>query len=197
MIEQFKFIISRLFQPKAEKGTFSIFDPTEQLDEERTDSAGIARALNAAFLITLAGSMHPALERAERLLARMADSSEWADIARFYTNGTRLVHQEIETVCKHDPIFKDRLKTLSEWVSNKENMHNAEVTTEKIWSVFFPEANGIQANRQERIRALREKRTEHHPDHRPGSTDTDNLECAPYHPPLIKVSGWSSFERRP
>jgi len=159
MIEQFESIIFTLIQPKEEKGTFSILDPTGQLEEERTDNAGIARALNAAFLITLAGSMHPALERAERLLARMVDSSEWADTAKFYTNGIKVVHQEIETVCKQDPNFADRLKTLLAWVSNKENMNNTEETTEKIWSVFFPEANGIRSNKQERIKALREKRT--------------------------------------
>jgi len=159
MIEQFKSIVCALIQPNREKDTFSIFDPTDQLDEERTDSAGIAQALNAAFLITLAGSMHPALEQAERLLARMVNSSEWADVAMFYLNGTRLVHQEIQRACRQDPIFKDRVRTLFEWVSNKENLKNTGETVEKIWSVFFPEGTGIQANKQERIQALREKRT--------------------------------------
>ncbi|NQU04351.1 MAG: hypothetical protein HQ589_09420, partial [Syntrophaceae bacterium] len=159
MIEQFESIIFALIQPKEEKDTFPILDPAEQLDEERTDNAGIAQALNAAFLITLAGSMHPAIERAKRLLARMVGSSEWAHIAKFYMNGIKLVHQEIESVCNQDLNFADRLKTLFEWVSNKENMDNTEETTERIWSVFFPEAKGIRANKQERIRALREKRT--------------------------------------
>ena len=159
MIEQFESIIFALIQPKEEKGTFPILDPAAQLDEERTDNAGIAQALNAAFLITLAGSMHPAIERVKRLLARMVSSSEWADIAKFYTNGIKLVHQEIESACNQDLNFADRLKTLFEWVSNKENMDNTEETTERIWSVFFPEAKGIRANKQERIRALREKRT--------------------------------------
>ena len=158
MLEQFESIISTLIQPKKQK-TFAIFDPAYQLNGERTDDAGIAQALNAAFLITLAGSMHPALERAKGFMARMKDSSEWADIARFYMNGINLVHREIENVCKKDPNFSYRLKTLSEWVSNKENMNNTEKTAEKIWSVFFPEANGILANKQERIKALRTKRT--------------------------------------
>ncbi|NVM25647.1 MAG: hypothetical protein HWN70_06980 [Desulfobacterales bacterium] len=159
MIEQFESIIFTLLRPKGDKDTFSIFDPTDQLDEERTDGAGIAQALNAAFLITLAGSMHPALVRAERLLAHMVGSSEWADIARFYLNGVKLIHQEIESVCRQDPIFKDRLKTLFEWVSDRENLKNSQETVEKIWSVFFPEARGIRAHKQGCIKALREKRT--------------------------------------
>jgi hypothetical protein len=159
MIEHFESIIFKLIQPKEEKDTFSILDPAEQLDEERTDNAGIAQALNAAFLITLAGSMHPASGRAKRLLARMADSSEWADLAKFYMNGIKLVHQEIKDICKQDPSFADLLKTLSEWLSDKENMNHTEEKIEKIWSVFFPEANGIRANKQERIEALREKRS--------------------------------------
>ncbi len=159
MIKLFESIISTLIGSREEKDTFSIFDPAEQLDEERTDNAGIAQALNAAFLITLAGSIHPALERAKHFMARMIESSEWVEVARFYMNGINLIHREIEDVCKQDPNFVDRLRNLSEWLSNKENMNNTEETTEKIWSVFFPEANGILANTQERIKALRAKRT--------------------------------------
>ena len=159
MFEQFESIVSALIKPKEEKDNFSIFDPTYQLDEGRNDNAGAVRALNAAFIITLAGSMHPALKRAQRFMARMKNQSEWADLAKFYMKGINLIHQEIEDVCNQDPIFADRLNTLSEWVSNKENISNTEETAEKIWSVFFPEADGIRANKQERIKALREKRT--------------------------------------
>lgn len=159
MIGEFKSIISTLIQPKKEKDTFSIFDPTCQFDEERTDNIGIAQALNAAFLITLAGDMHPASERAKHFLSRMSNSSEWADVVKFYMNGTNLVHSEIESVCRHDPDFVDRLKNLSKWLSNKENLNNTKETTEKIWSVFHPEANSILANKEERVEALRTKRT--------------------------------------
>jgi hypothetical protein len=159
MKEHFESIIYTLIQPKREKSIFSIFDATQQLDEGRTDDAGAAQALNAAFLITLADSKHPVSKRAKRFLARMRDSSEWADIATFYLNGINLVHQEIDSISKHDTNFSDRLKTLSEWMANKENLNNTEETVEKIWAVFFPEANGILVNKQELVKTLRAKRT--------------------------------------
>ncbi|MBE9546032.1 MAG: hypothetical protein IMF10_00885 [Proteobacteria bacterium] len=159
MIKQFESVISALMQPEEEKNTFSIFDPACQFDEDRTENAGIAQALNAAFLITLAGDMHPAFERAKRFLNSMINSSEWADAARFYINGINLVHWEINSMCRHDPDFANRLKTLARWASDKETLNNAEKTTEKIWAVFFPEANGIRENKQEHLKALREKRT--------------------------------------
>jgi len=159
MLKQFQSIISTLIQPKEEKLTSSTFDPAYQLDEKSTDNASVAQALNAAFLISLAGSMHPALERAKSFMVRMSESTKWADIAKFYMNGIYMVHQEIENMCKHDPDFADRLKTLSEWMSNKEKMDDSEETAEKIWSVFFPEASGIRADKEKRIKALRAKRT--------------------------------------
>jgi len=159
MKEHFTSIIYTLIQPKREKDTFSIFDPIQQLDEGRTDKSGIAQSLNAAFLIALADRKHPESKRAKLFLTRMRDSSEWANIATFYLNGIGLVHREIEGICTNDPNFSDRLKTLSEWMSNKKNLNNTEETIEKIWSAFFPEGNDILANKQERIKALRAKRT--------------------------------------
>jgi len=159
MIKKFQSIIFRLTQPKKGKETFCIFDPTERFDEARKDYTGVGQALNAAFLITLSGDAHPASERAKRFLAHMADSPQWADVANFYMKGLNLIRQEIENVCKRDPNFVGRLKSLSQWLSNKENTKDTQETVEKIWSVFFPEANSILTNRQERINALRKKRT--------------------------------------
>jgi hypothetical protein len=159
MKEHFTSVIYTLLQPKKGKGTFSIFDPTQQLDEKCTDKAGIAQSLNAAFLIGLADGKHPELRRAKRFLTRMKDSPEWTEIATFYLNGIRLVHKEIESVCTNDQDFSHRLKTLSKWMSQNKNLSETQETTEKIWSVFFPEANDILTNKQERIQALREKRT--------------------------------------
>ena len=159
MKEHLTSIIYRLIQPKREKDTFSIFDPAQQLDERRTDKSGIAQSLNAAFLIALADPKHPESKRAKHFLARMKNSSEWANIATFYIKGISLVYREIEDVCKNDPNFSNRLKTLSRWISNNKNLNNTEEIIEKIWSVFFPEGNDILTNKQERVKALRAKRT--------------------------------------
>jgi hypothetical protein len=85
----------------------------------------------------------------------MAESAQWADVARFYLEGLNLVHQEIDHLCNGDPSFADRLGTLSQWLSNQENVKNTQETAEEIWSLFFPEANGILSNRQECVEALR------------------------------------------
>jgi len=159
MKEHFTSIIYTLIQPKGDKDTFSIFDPTQQLDEKCTEKFGIAQSLNAAFLMALADRKHPESKRAKRFLTRMRDSSEWANIATFYLNGIGFVHREIEGICKNDPNFSNRLKTLSEWMSNKENLNKTEEAIEKLWTVFFPEGNDILANKQEGVKALRAKRT--------------------------------------
>ena len=157
-IKQFQNIVSNLLPPEDENAILGVIDPAEQFDEDRTDNAGVAQALNAAFLISLSGSAHPAYKRAKRLLTFMADSSEWAGVARFYLGGIELVTGEIEGVFKHDSDFSERLEALSDWVSNKENRGNPQETVEKTWSVFFPEGEGIRTNEKERIKTLREKR---------------------------------------
>ncbi|MFQ5776730.1 MAG: hypothetical protein ACE5IP_01840 [Terriglobia bacterium] len=159
MIQEFESIIFTLFRPREEEDTFSVFDPTKHLEGERTDDTGIGQAVNASFLITLAGSTHPAYERAKNLLLRMADSPEWTEIAEFYLNGIELIHTEIETTCKRNPDFAEQLRSLSEWVSNQENLKNTEEAREHIWSVFCPEATGIRGHEQERIETLRASRT--------------------------------------
>jgi hypothetical protein len=159
MKEHFTSILYTLLQPKKGKDIFSILDPAQQLDEGRTDKAGIVQALNAAFLIALTDDKHPQSKQAKRFLAAMRDSSEWANIAAFYLNGIGLVHREMEEVCKNDLSFANLLASLSEWMSNQENLHNNEEAAERIWSVFFPEACGILRNKQKAIDALRAKRT--------------------------------------
>lgn len=159
MIKALESIISTLLQPKVEKDTFSVLDPIRHLDEGRADDAGVARALNAGFLILLAGDAHPASRKAKRFLARLVSSSTWAEVARFYLDGIELVHREIETVCRQNRLFGERLQALSAWMSEEENTRKTQETTEKLWSVFFPEAREIREHKQEHIRTLRAKRT--------------------------------------
>jgi hypothetical protein len=159
MIEHFQSIISALIQPRKGKHTFSILDESGIFERDPDDEADVVRALNAAFLFKLSGATHPLSKRAERFLAHMADSEEWAAISQFYIDGLTLVFQEIKDICKQDAQFAGRLETLSEWLSNQENIKGANEIAERVWSVFFPEANGIFSNKQEGIEALRVKRT--------------------------------------
>ncbi len=159
MVETFQTIIAKLTQPKKGKKTFSILDPRETFDQDPEDDTGIVQALNAAFLINLSGDTLSGSERAERFLSHMAGSEQWADVAQFYLDGINRIHQEIEGICKRDPIFADRLKKLSDWLSNPESAKDEQRTAEEIWSVFFPEANGILTNKEKCIEALRSQRT--------------------------------------
>jgi hypothetical protein len=158
MIKKFQSIVATLTQSKEGKESFSILDPGEIFGEDPKDDAGVARALNAAFLLKLSGATQSISERAERFLAHMAGSDQWADVAQFYLAGLTLVHQEIEDICKQDAQFADRLGSLSQWLSNQDNTRAPQEAAAEIWSVFFPEATGILSNKQECIGALRAKR---------------------------------------
>lgn len=158
MIEQFQSIISALIQPRKVENTFSILDDSRIFDRDLVDEADVARALNAAFLFKLCGATHPLSKRAERFFAHMADSEPWGAVTQFYIDGLTLVIQEIEDICKQDAQFAARLGSLSQWLSNQENTKDANDMAEAVWSVFFPEANGILSNKQEGIEALRAKR---------------------------------------
>ena len=157
MFETLQFIIATLTRPG--KGPFSIIDSSQIFDKDPEEDEGVVQALNAAFLICLSGDRHPSSEGAERFLTRMAVSDRWADVARFYLEGLDLVHQEIDEICHRDPSFAVRLRTLSQWLSNQENVNNTQELAEEVWSLFFPEANGILSNREECVRALRSKRS--------------------------------------
>ena len=122
--------------------------------EEALTRAGrgdTARMLNASFLITLARELHPVL--------RWAIPPQWEEVARFYFEGIDRIHREIETVCRNDPDFAEKLAALVDWVSDEAHLADTDETAERFWVVFSPEAAGILAHRAERVEALRRKRT--------------------------------------
>jgi len=159
MLEEFQSIVYALIRPEQGAAIPIALDFTHQFDGERTDKARIAQTLNAAFLMVLAGENHPAASAAMRFLTRMAKSPEWREVSEFYLSGIEITHREVNARCKRDPEFADCLKTISTWLSNKENLKKREEVAEQIWSVFFPEANSIRANWNERLAALRKRRT--------------------------------------
>jgi hypothetical protein len=159
MLEDFQSIVYALVRPE-HGATFPIaLDPAQQFDQERTDKVGVAQTLNAAFLIVVAGQNHPKASSALGFLTRMAESPEWRDTAEFYLSGIEKTHHEIKTVCRLDKKFANRLKTVSAWLSKKENLIRSHEVTEYLWSVFFPEANSLRTHWNERSEELRKKRT--------------------------------------
>ena len=159
MIQHFETILSAFFQSNHEGKACLLFDPAEQLAEESTNEAEIARALNSAFLIALTGNTHPAAQQAKNYLDRMKSSPDWTSTAEFYLNGIPLIHREIETACRQDPGFSENLRSLAAWVTGESNRERTQALAEKIWAVFFPEAVAAQGKKEERIEALRDKRT--------------------------------------
>lgn len=158
MIKAFESILCSLFRSSREPNGLSIFDPIEQFDTMRNDNAGVAQALNEAFLITLAGSVHPFFNRAKDFLAQRSKTSQWVETARFYMNGIELVREEIKNICEKDSDFARRLTNLADFFSKRNTVFDKKEAEERIWSVFFPEATGIRQNEQESVKALRSKR---------------------------------------
>ncbi len=149
MIEKLDSIVSALITPGTEENPGFVFNPADD---------NIPRALNAAFLVTLAGRGHPGFQEAGRFIEGLSASSEWGETAGFYRQGRNLICEEIEARGLKDARFAERLEELAGWVLDRQNMADTKSAAEKFWSVFFPEANGILGNEDERIRALRLKR---------------------------------------
>jgi hypothetical protein len=159
MLNYFESIMNWLLKSRDEDFS-SIFDNSDQLLGQRGgDDPLIVRALNTAFLICLTKGMYPGYKQAEQYLFRMSGSRRWAEIAGFYLNGIDLIRQEIKEVSGGDSDFANRLKSLFNRISKVGESGENEDTKEMFWSVFFPEANGIMSNREERVKDLRAKRT--------------------------------------
>ncbi|HEX6303585.1 MAG TPA: hypothetical protein VFZ76_05300, partial [Anaerolineales bacterium] len=128
MDEAFKSALLALLRP--ENGhDFYLFDPDAQFQGQPADQVAIAKSLNAAFLIALAGIEHPDYEAAKNLLSYFQASTQWAHQASFYQTGLDLVHQEIESKCRNNPEFNQRLQELSAWLADKENLKDTQQTT--------------------------------------------------------------------
>lgn len=158
MWNQFQSILLSLLTQK-DSATFTLFDPDRHFSVCPGENEAMhARALNAAFLIALAGRKHPRYEQAMVFLVDNARTGVWKESAGFYQQGLDLIRQEIVQAASENADFAERLRALSSWVADDENLMDKESTEEKIWSLFFPEASGIRGCESERIQALRQRR---------------------------------------
>ena len=158
MIEHFESICYRLFSPGEKNGFLPVFNPADQFSNESDDPTDIARNLNAAFIILLAGSRHPLFEKAQGELHRARQMEEWSPVARFYLSARERIRHEIETAAGKDPDLADCIKTLSRALEPADRQKNALQITEEIWKLFFPEGVGLAASHKDSIRSLRENR---------------------------------------
>ena len=158
MISDFESICSRLFGSELPDGGSLGFHPQGHWEKEATDPGGVARSLNAAFLIMLGGRTQPAFDEARAYLSRAAQSPTWAGIAEFYLTGVEEIQREIEKVSRADYDFAARLKRLAEWLANGGNRSSSENRNEAVWSVFFPEGNNLLSDPAEAVKLLRDRR---------------------------------------
>jgi hypothetical protein len=159
MSKQIEAAISALISPGEKTRSPLRINITPHFIEKHTDNAGTARSLNAAFLIALAGNMHPASKQAHNYLSRTAVSEDWDEVAAFYLRGIEHIDREIDDVCEHNPRFAHQLRNLADWMLHEGSLNKVKETAERMWSVFFPEAQGILGHEREMAAALREKRT--------------------------------------
>lgn len=158
MYKYLESIITAIIQIEEEKSSLSVFDSTDVSDCDN-DELNLIRSINAAFLTALSGFHNEGSELAAELLNQVEESRQWGEIGKFYKRGIKLVRDEIQRVCESDQAFEENMKDLTEWLSDDEQLKDSDTTREKIWSVFFPEANGIIKDRNAMIEALRKKRS--------------------------------------
>jgi hypothetical protein len=131
----------------------------DQFRPDEEDSTAIPANLNAACLISLSGDSHPLHREAVDYLDNFASHPSWGKTVQFYREGLALIHSEISERCYQDEDFEKDLMGLHSWIMNPENLRNKEGALEKIRRVFFPEGADICGSREEKISALRGKRT--------------------------------------
>jgi hypothetical protein len=159
MFEHFESICYHLFSPSGKADPLLVvFNPAQQFTDVSNEPAGIARQLNAAFLILLAGSKHPLFEKAQAALHQATHSDQWSPVAQFYLSAKDSIRQEIEIATENDPDLADRIKYLSRILETTDPKGNASQVTEEIWKLFFPEGVALASSREESIRRLRKKR---------------------------------------
>lgn len=134
-------------------------DISSQFQPEENSAEAIMRNMSAAFLIALSGEGHPLYEKAIPYLNRPWQEVRVLDSARFFRNGLALVPEEIEKKAAEDHEFGDAVERLHEWCMRPAPETDGKQKTEKIWSVFFPEGVSADAEGEEAVALLREKRT--------------------------------------
>ncbi len=122
------------------------------------DKKDISAQLNMAFLSALAEDNDEKPGMSTELLLKMKESQEYGSIADFYMKGIDSIKAEIAQTVSMNESFKNRLKSLAQLIQKDEHNIDENETTEKIWSVFFPEACGIFTKEDQAIESLRKKR---------------------------------------
>lgn len=124
---------------------------------DKHDNSTLAKTLNTAFLMLLAGDDHPQASEAKLILDKLTVSPEWGDWAKFYLQSVQLITAELERSCQRDPALAETFQQVATTLAN--SAADPAATTEAIWSVLFPEGTNIHGQAADRVSELRAQRT--------------------------------------
>ncbi len=122
------------------------------------DERDIPLQLNMTFLSALAEDNDEKPHSSAEFLLKMKDSEQYGSIADFYLKGIDCINEEIDLRVSENEYFKNRLKSLAQWVMEGNHNIDEDEVIENIWSVFFPEGCGIFTREDQAIESLRKKR---------------------------------------
>ena len=88
-------------------------DPSDQINPGDGSRAETARALNAAFLITLAGPGHRLFWEADVLFEKIIRTEEGSQLGRYYQRGRSAIWREIEPLGSDAPQLDEILAALA------------------------------------------------------------------------------------
>jgi len=159
MKKKFENIIKHLICTNKEKKPITGIDIAEQFRPEETTREATFRNLNAAFLISLCGSSHPLYFDAEHFIKDLEKQPDWKGAVDFFGRCRSLIIEEIKERCAKDRDFRESLDQLCLWVKDPRNLNNRTETIKKVQEVFFPEGVSLFEQREDKINALRKKRT--------------------------------------
>jgi hypothetical protein len=160
MKKKFEVLMLRLFGSCGEKRPLTGINISSQFQPGRKSKKEILMNLNSSFLIALCGKSHPMYESAINYLKSFENSDpDYKRTAFFYSEGLRLISDEIERVNDSNFSFNDRIDELYRWLSRTDNSTRLSEYYARIWEIFFPEGVGLFDEKQANIEAIRKKRT--------------------------------------
>ncbi|MCK5672320.1 MAG: hypothetical protein KAH95_03035 [Spirochaetales bacterium] len=118
----------------------------------------ICHSINSAFITCLCGKDHQDYNRAIAFLQEMNKDRSYAPLTKFLMNGLNQIENELEKQAQSDTDFSTRLSDLNRYSENHKDFSSTEAI-DALWSVFFPEAEGVFLNKEKRSKELRARRT--------------------------------------
>jgi hypothetical protein len=149
MFDRFQLALRQLLADAYRAGSEHDADSSPRWPAEG-DGSPLSRA-SAAFLVALSGEDHPEYSR---VLAVLADP----EVRAFYRRALALIRAEIQESARAFPELGESIEELA-LSSSTQPGELEQDAVEKRWSVFFPEGAEIRGHEEQRIEALRERRS--------------------------------------